>query len=326
MIFLDTLQYNKRIDSFVQRTATGAGYTAYNPTANVFYTAAGTSGVDPIKIFDADTLQQIGTFNSDSNRTRGILYNPANNRIYVQSTPSGLPTTTYVFDCTTKNLVDTIPSYSLEVRYRGTTTPDYTYIPFGSSGGTTTGGFFKISTTTGVVTKISHGGGWGQTCAWDSSRNRLWIPLQDLGYNYLMIYDLNTDTVAYTSTDEGATNPPFYGFSATGNAYDPINDVVYMVEEYSGTLYKLNAATGARIGSVAMASSTSPSLAIAFNDDRSEIMTTCSTRFQVWNAATLTEKYSLDTTPIGGKASVMRRKDGSIVLINGNGLYDAVVN
>ena len=327
MSFINTFHYNKRIDSFVQRTSAAVGQNqSYNPTANVFYAASGTNGVDPINIFDADTLQLVGTFNSNSNRTRGILYNPADNRIYVQSNPSGQAGITYIFDCTTKDLVNTIPSVWPTVRYRGIATPEYTFIPYGQSGGGSVGGFYKISTSTGVVTNVAHGYGWGQTCAWDSSRNRLWIPLQDTGYNYLMIYDLNTDTVAYTSTDEGATNPPFYGFSAAVNAYDPINDVMYMVEEHSGTLYKLNAATGARIGSVAMASSTSPSYAIAYNDDRSEIYTTCTTKFQVWDAATMTEKYNVPVGNLGGIASVIKRKDGSLVCINGSGLFEPVIN
>ena len=329
MSFINTFHYNKPIQSFVKKTSASASQNqAYNPTANVFYTAAGTSGADPINIFDADTLQLVGTFNSDSNRTRGILYNPANNRIYVQSTPAGLPTITYVFDCTTKNLVDTIPSYSLEVRYRGIATPDYTYIPFGSfaPGGATAGGFFKISTTTGVVTKISHGGSWGQTCAWDSSRNRLWLPLQDASNNYLMIYDLNTNTVVYTSANEGTVNPPFYGFTSAVNAYDEINDVVYMSEEYSGTLYKLNATTGVRIASASMGSSTSPGYSIAFNDDKSEIYSTCTTKFQVWDAATMTEKYNVPVGNLGGTASVIKRKDGSLICINGSGFFEPVIN
>jgi hypothetical protein len=330
MSFINTFHYNKPIQSFIKKTSTAASQNqAYNPLANVFYAAGGTSGTEPINIFDADSLQLIGTFNANSNRTRGIIYNPVNNRIYVQSNP--LPTgitTTYVFDCTSKDLVDTIPSFASNVRYRGLATPDYTYIPFGSTGtgGATTGGFYKIHTTTGVVTKVNHGRGWGQTCAWDSSRNRLWMPIQDNTYNYLMIYDLNTDTVVYTSTSEGRTNPPFYGFTSAVNMYDPINDVVYMTEEYSGTLYKLNAATGARISSASMGSDTEPGYSIAFNNDYSEIYTTCSTKFQVWDAVTMTEKYNVPIGVLGGNASVIKRKDGSLVFINSSGLYEPIIN
>jgi hypothetical protein len=99
-----------------------------------------------------------------------------------------------------------------------------------------------------------------------------------------------------------------------------------MTEEYSGTLYKLNAATGARISSASMAADTNPGFSIAFNDDYSEIHTICSTKYQIWNAASMTEKYSVLIGPIGGNASIMKRKDGSFVFINGNGLFEPIVN
>jgi len=329
MSFINTFHYNKQIQSFVKKTSAAASQNqSYNPTANVFYAAGGINGTEPINIFDANSLQLIGTFNANSNRTRGIIYNPADNRIYVQSNPSGGGGVTLIFDCATKDLVGNIPAETTWVRYRGLATPDYTFIPYGNTGtgGANAYGFYKISTSTGVITKIQHGGGWGQTCAWDSSRNRLWIPIQDASYNYLMIYDLNTNAVVYTSTNEGTTNPPFYGFTSAVNTYDPINDVVYMTEEYSGTLYKLNAATGARISSASMGADTAPGFSIAFNDDRSEIYTTCSTKFQVWDAATMTEKYNVPVGNLGGNASVIKRKDGSLVCINGSGFFEPVIN
>ena len=329
MSFINTFHYNKQIQSFVLKKSINANQNqSYNPTANVFYAAGGTNGSEPINIFDADSLQLIGTFNANSNRTRGIIYNPADNRIYVQSNPSGQGGVTYIFDCATKDLVGTIPAESTYIRYRGIATPEYTFIPYGNTGtgGANAYGFYKISTSTGVVTKIQHGCGWAASCAWDSKRNRLWMPIQDFTYNYLLIFDLNTNTIAYTSTNEGHGEPPYYAFTAVVNPYDEINDVVYMIEEYSGTLYKLNAATGARISSASMGSSTSPGYSIAFNDDKSEIYSTCTTKFQVWDAATMTEKYNVPVGNLGGTASVIKRKDGSLICINGSGLFEPVIN
>ena len=330
MSFINTFHYNKPVQSFVKKSSVNAQQNQnYNPTANVFYAAAGTTGVDPINIFDADTLQLVGTFATASERTRGILYNPYNNRIYVQSTPASIGiTATYIYDCTTLQRVGSIPATTFNSRYRGLVTPNYTFIPYGTPGTNMrySAGFYKIDNTTNEVTNVMHGGGWGQTCAWDSKRNRLWIPCQSTAYNYILIYDLNTNTTVFQSADEGRTNPPFYGFPSAVNSYDPINDVVYMTEEYSGTLYKLNAATGARISSASMASDTSPGFSIAFNDDYSEIYTICSTKFQTWDAFTMKEKYNVPIGPIGGNASVIKRKDGSFVVINGNGLFEPVIN
>lgn len=330
MSFINTFHYNKPVQSFVQKVSVNASQNqAYNPVANVLYTAGGVAGAEPINIYDANSLQNVGTFLTSSDRTRGIIYNPYNNRIYVQSNP--LPTgitTTFIYDCSTLQRVGTIPSDGVNARYRGLATPDYTFIPYGTGGNSMrfSGGFYKINNVTGVVDKIGHGGGWGQTCAWDSYRNRLWIPCQSTIYNYLLIYDLNTNTTVFQSTNEGKTNPPFYGFMSTINAYDEINDVVYMSEEYSGTLYKLNAETGARISSASMGADTQPGYSIAFNDDKSEIYSTCSTKFQVWDAATLTEKYSIPIGSLGGNASVIKRKDGSLAFINNNGLFEPIIN
>jgi hypothetical protein len=329
MSFVNTFRFDTTIQSFVRRTAINASQNqAYNPTDNVFYAAAGINATEPINIFDANSLQLIGTFNANSNRTRGIIYNPVNNRIYVQSNPSGGGGVTLIFDCATKNLVETIPAETTWIRYRGIATPDYTFIPYGNTGtgGANAYGFYKISTSTNVVTKIQHGCGWGQTCAWDSLRNRLWIPIQDASYNYLLIFDLNTNTIAYTSPNTGTTNPPFYGFPSAQNAYDPFHDVVYMIEEYSGTVYKLNAATGARISNVVLPTGgAAPAYACAFSNDYTELYITSFTSFCTIDTATMTITNTVASGGMGF-ASVMKKANGAFVFINNNGLYDPIVN
>ena len=329
MSFINTFQYNKPIQSFIKKIGSNCSTISYNPTSNIIYSVAGASGDDPITAYNGGTLQPIATFLTSSNRTRGSLFNKYNNKLYINSTPSATGiTTTLIYDCTTLQQVSTIASVWPNTRYRGTVTPDYTFIPYGTPGTTyqSAGGFYKINNITNEVTNVSHGGGWGQTCAWDSRRNRLWIPCQASTYNYILVYDLNTNTTAFRTTNEGRINPPFYGFPSTINGYDPINDVMYIMEEYSGKVYKLNAETGAIISNITMASAAAVFAFFEFNDDYSELYTTCTTKFHVWDTATMTEKYSVPIGALGGVTTVLKRKDGSLVFANGSGLFEPIIN
>lgn len=329
MIFINSFQHNKPFYSAVQRSSVDCGNVAYDSAKNILYYVTGNAVNTQVSFLDMNTMQVLGTFPHTVNRVRGIIYNPADNQLYVNFlVPGEFGYSTHIYDCNTLALVNTIPMTIYDARFRGLATPEYTYIPYGgiSGGQSTTGGFVKISTSTGAVTMVNHGGGWGQTCAWDSNRNRLWIPLTGNYYNYLKIYDLNTNTTFYNSADDGTYNPPFYGFSSITNSYDPVNDVMYMMEEYGGIIYKLNAATGARITSGSLGSEARTYGTFNFNSDYSELYITCVNEIQAWDTATMTKKYSILNTIPSIYSSVMVRKDSVKFLTNGNGIYELVVN
>lgn len=322
MILLNNNQFNKDILRFEKRatSALGIGKIAYNSVQNVFYTGNTSNSYHDIEIYDGTTFEKIGVMNTQIYRERGMIYNPANNRLYITCFGSG--GSVAVFDCSTNALVEYIPTPGWpNTMYHMTLAPEVNkiFVPYGYQW---YGGFITIDCNTNTYTHTFQGYGWAQSSAYDSKRNYLWIGINNnVGNSNIVAYDLTTNVYPYPY----AVQQPYGSFVFFGrdsNLYDTDTDSVCVVDETKGirkfSCDSLSVVASATEYATNLRDGSGP---IKFGN---QLHVANGTTYYVYNYSDLSLKYSF-THELGDYSGLIKAND-TVYAANGNGIFEAIYN
>lgn len=320
MILSNINQFNKNIQGFQKRAASalGIGKIVYNSVQNVFYTGNTSNSYHDIEIYDGTTFEKIGVMNTQIYRERGMIYNPANNRLYI--TCFGAGGSVAVFDCSTNALVEYIPTPGWpNTMYHMTLAPEINkiFVPYGYQW---SGGFITIDCNTNTYTHTFQGYGWAVSSAYDPKRNQLWITTNNNASNSNIIaFDIATQGYPYAVQQPYGS---FVFFGRDSNLYDADTDSVCVLDESKG-IRKISCDSKTIVASATEYATNlrDGSGPIKFGN---QLHIANGTTYYVYNYSDLSLKYSLEHG-LGDYSSLIKVND-TVYAANGNGIFEAIYN